>query len=120
VNTSGQESALSNETETTPLQSLQALSPAGALQLPIPTFSWEALPGAFVYAVQVFDEFPERAVTPIWESEVIYAPQTSTGYGGPNLRQGRTYYWVVAAGNSSNLSAVNAWSFSQIVPFTLP
>jgi hypothetical protein len=119
VNSGGRHSDASNVAEARPLGQFTAQGPWGTTQAAAPTFSWEALPGAFLYGVQLYDRFPDRAVDPIWESDRVYAPQTSVAYSGTPLQPGKTYYWIVAAGNSASLDTITGWSFSQLLAFTL-
>ena len=94
--------------------------PDGGSASATPTFSWEALPGAFLYGVQLFDQFPNGAVDPVWESEILMAAQTSVAYSGSAaLQPGRTYYWVVLAGNSASINSINGWSIKKLARFTV-
>jgi len=120
VNSRGLHSDPSGVAEARPLGQVQVLSPDGGSASATPTFSWEALPGAFLYGVQLFDQFPNGAVDPVWESEILMAAQTSVAYSGSAaLQPGRTYYWVVLAGNSASINSINGWSISKLARFTV-
>lgn len=119
VNSQGLNSDPSNVAEAKPLDQITVVSPSNTATSTTPTFTWNALPSAFIYVVQVFDSFPERYQQPVWESDILYNGQTSVAYGGTALQHGKTYYWVVTGGNSTDINSVNGWSISRITPFTV-
>jgi hypothetical protein len=119
-----------------PLSPIRALAPTqGASVAGTPVFSWTPVNGAAAYQIYLWDEFPAlmydpsipnepNASQPIWPanpgspgSALINAPATSVTYQGPALVAGRTYYWLVVALDSANLSNVSALSASQIAKF---
>lgn len=112
-------SSPSNTATAHPLEQLVAVGPAGTIGAATPTFSWESLPEAFLYGVQVFRGFPDRLADPLWESDSLFSPHTSVAYSGPALQSGHTYYWVVAAGNSTDPNKITGWSLSRITSFTV-
>ncbi len=102
-----------------PLGQMTSVSPAGTIDTNRPTFTWEALDDASVYGVQLFGQFPDRAVDPVWESDLVHSPSTSVMYSGPALQSGHTYYWLVIGGNDTDTQRANGWSLSRITSFTV-
>lgn len=120
VNSKGLHSDPSNTAQASPLGQIQARSPIGQAASAAPRFEWDPLPGAFAYDVQVFANYPDRFVDPLWEAGSLAASGTSVDYTGPMLQPGHTYYWVVLARNSGDPETITGWSISRIAPFTIP
>jgi len=101
---SGESSMQKEPVRTIPLQPCILSSPTnGATVGPIPTFSWNAVPGADRYSIDVFEK-ANSSWNYIWSSWNINASQTSITYGdggypspAPTLVSGKTYGWVVYA-----------------------
>ena len=67
---------------------------------------------------------PDSGPPLIWPSDpgnpgtaLITAPATSTTYKGPALTAGHTYYWLVAALDTTDPNNVGTISASQIAKF---
>lgn len=119
VNTNAVSSSPSGVAQAVPLGQVVVQSPIGGPTPALPTFRWNALPGAAIYSVEVYDRLSERRIDPIWESGLLPATQTSVAYAGPALQSGQTYYWLVAAGNKADGDGSTGLSISQVVPFVV-
>ena len=101
---SGESSMQKEPVRTIPLQPCILSSPSnGATVGPIPTFSWNAVPGADRYSIQVWRNYSDWWMR-MWHKENINASQTSITYGdggypspAPSLESGWTYGWAVGA-----------------------
>jgi len=101
---SGESSMQKEPVRTIPLQPCILSSPTnGATVGPIPTFSWNAVPGADRYSIQVWRNYSDWWMR-MWYKENINASQTSITYGdggdpspAPSLESGWTYGWAVGA-----------------------
>lgn len=116
-----QEGDFSDAATTVPLGMLSLLAPPpGTPSAPTnPEFRWEPLAGAKAYVVVVFEQFPSARIAPLWQSDPLPEGRTRVLYTGPTLVRGRTYYWVVAAYNDTDLERANAESWSEIAAFTV-
>jgi len=75
-------------------ESLQLLSPQGAVDPTPIEFSWKPYPGAREYEVRILDE----ALTPIWTSEKTGETRIQlTPSASGRLEKGKTYIWKVFA-----------------------
>lgn len=119
VNSQGLNSDPSNTAQALPLDQVTAASPVDSQAPAVPTFTWNQLPGGFVYSVSVFGDYPNQAAVSVWDSPSVYPPNASVQYAGPPLQSGHTYYWVVIAGNTADLNSVNGWSISRLNTFTV-
>ena len=68
VNSKGLHSDPSNTAQANLLGQIQVRGPINQAASATPRFEWEPLPGAFAYDVQVFANYPDRFVDPIWEA----------------------------------------------------
>ena len=102
---SGESSMQKEPVRTIPLQPCILSSPSnGATVGPTPIFSWNAVPDADRYSINVFETANSSWGNSIWSSWNINASQTSITYGdggypspAPTLVSGKTYGWVVYA-----------------------
>jgi len=69
-----------------------------------PTFHWESGSGATQFIVYVFDRYPSLGVTQIWDNSASPATGLSVAYNGPQLRAGKTYYYLVLGTANSQTS----------------
>jgi len=101
---SGESSMQKEPVRTIPLQPCILSSPTnGATVGPTPTFSWNAVPDADRYSIQVWRNYSDWWMR-MWHKENINASQTSITYGdggdpspAPSLESGWTYGWAVGA-----------------------
>jgi hypothetical protein len=118
------ETGLSNADKATFLSPQEVISPAPNTQIPggVPTFNWQATPGAVGYLYYVYDRNPwEKGATLLWSNYPNSTSALNVAYPATNgpLKSG-SYWWWVAGVSFDNNAKADAFSFSDPRNFVVP